>query len=248
MYLETWKHMFLRRSLAHISYFFFFLSVHLGVLPPPHTKKLATLVGARHTIKRAGWLISFWPLDLNVTYRYCGYLISNAFLCMSMAGFGWQGKYKGGGGGGGVESSRAFPMQSSQASSKHPLKIEIVKTSVASCHEFFLTHLNEIWSIKLYNTISLSFVRCLDCLHNPHLLDSFRPVPVQRGFDQCPRRPLVRSVRHLAGLLQLSLWSTYLRLFEQARQGQNGSSLQEILQINFDKACGAQYTIKVTEL
>ena len=37
------KIMFLRRSLAHISYFF--LSVHLGVLPPPpNTKKLATLV------------------------------------------------------------------------------------------------------------------------------------------------------------------------------------------------------------
>ena len=139
-----------------------------------------------------------------------------------------------------------IPPESSQASNKHPLKIEIVKTSVASCHEFFLAHLNEFWTIKLYNTISFSFVRCLDCLHNPHLLDSFRPLPVQRGFDQCPRRPLVRSVCHLAGLLQLSLWSTYLRLLEQARQGKNGSSLQEILQINFETNCDAYHQIDRT--
>ena len=32
-----------------------------------------------------------------------------------------------------------IPPESSQASSKHPRKTEIVKTSVASCHEFFLT-------------------------------------------------------------------------------------------------------------
>ena len=38
--------MFLRRSLASLAraVYLHFLSVHLGVLPPPNTKKLATLV------------------------------------------------------------------------------------------------------------------------------------------------------------------------------------------------------------
>ena len=34
MYFESWKYMFLRRSLAQYKYILF-LSVHLGVLPPP---------------------------------------------------------------------------------------------------------------------------------------------------------------------------------------------------------------------
>ena len=43
MYLETWKYMFLRRSLAH--YKLLFSVGTIGVLPPPpNTKKLATLV------------------------------------------------------------------------------------------------------------------------------------------------------------------------------------------------------------
>ena len=50
MYLETWKYMFLRRSLASLARAYkllvFLLSVHLGVLPP-NTKKLATLVPRR---------------------------------------------------------------------------------------------------------------------------------------------------------------------------------------------------------
>ena len=47
MYFESWKYMFLRCSLASLAraVYVHFLSVHLGVLPPPpHTKKLATLV------------------------------------------------------------------------------------------------------------------------------------------------------------------------------------------------------------
>ena len=37
--------MFLRRSLAHISFMYVIFGVHLGVLPPPpNTKKLATLL------------------------------------------------------------------------------------------------------------------------------------------------------------------------------------------------------------
>ena len=55
MYFEIWKYIYFwgarsLRSLAHINYIihdFFFLSVHLGVLPPPplpNSKKLATLL------------------------------------------------------------------------------------------------------------------------------------------------------------------------------------------------------------
>ena len=38
--------MFLRRSLAHISYMYIYFSVGTfeGLAPPPHTKKLATLL------------------------------------------------------------------------------------------------------------------------------------------------------------------------------------------------------------
>ena len=48
MYFESWKYIFLRRSLASLAraVYVHFLSVHLGVLPPPppNTKKLATLL------------------------------------------------------------------------------------------------------------------------------------------------------------------------------------------------------------
>ena len=48
VYLETWKYMFLRRSLAHTSYLFFFCRYIWGSCPPPpNTKKLATLVPRR---------------------------------------------------------------------------------------------------------------------------------------------------------------------------------------------------------
>ena len=45
MYFESWKHMFLRRSLAQYKYIYFCRSMYRGLAPPPPiTKKLATLL------------------------------------------------------------------------------------------------------------------------------------------------------------------------------------------------------------
>ena len=46
MYFESWKYMFLRRSLAQYKYIYYFVGTFGGLAPPPpNTKKLATLVG-----------------------------------------------------------------------------------------------------------------------------------------------------------------------------------------------------------